>query len=320
MASSSPFSSFMNLIDEVDNVPLDFDFNTLYKLLLPSDDRPHGFIIPATVSKLPWTADFAIDHERRVVQVKDAPPGQDPGDWCNRALQRVIDAIVADGATFESVHGRHSEPFRVMGANYPVSIERFPAPLFGIGSRGAHMTGYVRTAEGVKIWIPRRSRHLFTYPGMLDTTVAGGVKATDEPWDCIVAEAGEEASLPTEYVMEHARAVGAVTYVHRNEVKGAVFPTVLYVYDLEMPETMVPKPMDDEVEEFLLMTVEEVTEAMLRKEFKANCVSVMLDFYVRHGILTAANSAEYLDIVTRLRRPLPVATNPKPAGRPAEEE
>ncbi|KAM0328623.1 hypothetical protein ACHAQA_005034 [Verticillium albo-atrum] len=314
MAADSSLPKFMGLIDDVDNVPLDFDFTTLFKLLLPQDDRPHGFMIPATVSRLPWTADFIIDHERHTVQVKDAPRGEDPSSWCNRAFQTVVDAIVADVSAFTSVHGRHSEPFRVMGADYPVSIERFPAPLFGIGSRGAHMTGYVKTATGLKIWVPRRSRHLFTYPGMLDTTVAGGVKAADEPFDCIVAEAGEEASLPTDYVKKHAKAVGAVTYVHKNETKGAVYPTVLYVYDLEMPESMVPKPMDDEVEEFLLMTVEEVTEAMLRSEFKSNCVPVMLDFYVRHGILTAENSEEYLDILTRLRRPLPVATNPGPVA------
>lgn len=39
------------------------------------------------------------------------------------------------------------------------------------------MTAFVRSEEGIKIWVPRRSRHLVTYPDMLDTTVAGGLKA-----------------------------------------------------------------------------------------------------------------------------------------------
>ncbi|KAL2754840.1 hypothetical protein ACRALDRAFT_1051349 [Sodiomyces alcalophilus JCM 7366] len=313
--------SFLPLIDAVDNVPQAFDFNQLYRLLLPADPRPHGFILPTTVSRLPWTDDFTVDHASRTVQLRPSPDAaRDPSAWANSAFQAVVDAMVAksaeDESTFPSVHGQHSEPFRVIGANYPVSIERFPAPLFGIGSRGAHMTAFVRDPGSndprtFKIWVARRSRHIFAYPGLLDTTVAGGVKASDEPFDCIVAESDEEASLPSKFVEAHARAAGAVTYVQMNEARGVFHPTVLYVYDIELPGDMVPTPGDDEVEEFLLMTVEEVTEAMLREEFKPNCVLVMLDFYIRHGILTPEGSPEYLDILTRLHRRLPVATAPE---------
>ncbi|ROT39033.1 nudix hydrolase [Sodiomyces alkalinus F11] len=322
---SHGYRPFLALIDAVDNVPQNFDFNQLYRLLLPADPRPHGFIIPATVSRLPWTDNFTVDHASRTVQLRPSPDtASDPSAWANAALQAVVDAIVAksahDPSTFPSVRGYHSEPFRVIGANYPLSIERFPAPLFGIGSRGAHMTAFVRDPaipasndpRNLKIWVARRSPHIFTYPGLLDTTVAGGVKASDEPSDCILAEAHEEASLPPDHVREHARAVGAVTYVQMNDAKGAFYPTVLYVYDIELPGNIVPTPMDDEVSEFLLMTVDEVTEAMLRREFKPNCVLVMLDFFIRHGILTQENSPEYLDLVTRLRRRLPVATAPEP--------
>lgn len=292
------------------SVPLDFDFGALYKLLLPGDVRPHGFMLPATVSRIPWTSDFEIDHERKTARLLDPSESSDVSAYCNSVFQSVVDAIVAGGAAFPFVRGTHSEKFKVIGANYLVGIERFPAPLFGIGSRGAHMTGYVRTPQGLKIWVPRRSAHLFTYPGLLDTTVAGGVKADDSPLDCVVAEADEEASLPRDYVREHARAVGAVTYVQKNDAKGSVYPTVLYVFDIELPEDMVPEPMDDEVSEFTLMTVEDIFGAMLRREFKPNCVPVMLDFFVRHGIITSENSPEYLEIVTRLRRKLPVPTMP----------
>ena len=80
------------------------------------------------------------------------------------------------------------EDYRIIG--YPgVRLRRSAAALFGIASRGAHMTAYVREPDGLYIWVSRRNRHLFTYPGMLDTTVAGGVKAEQSPLECIIQEA-----------------------------------------------------------------------------------------------------------------------------------
>ncbi len=37
-------------------------------------------------------------------------------------------------------------------------------------------------------------------------------------------------------------------------------------------------------------------------EFKPNCALVLLDFFVRHGIVTAENEPDYIDIVSRLHR------------------
>ncbi|KAK2025748.1 NUDIX domain-containing protein [Colletotrichum zoysiae] len=302
--------SYLPLINKVDNVPLDFDFDTLYKLMLPGDSRPHGFMIPTTVQRLQWTSDFRVDHDGRKVYLLDTTDqgGEDPGKAYTAAFQRVVDAAIASDS-FPTLNKMHSEHFRIIGANHFVSIERFPAPLFGISSRGAHMTAFVKTGDGMKIWVPRRSAHLFTFPDLLDTTVAGGVKAEDSPFDCIVAEATEEASLPEGFVKENARAVGAVTYVSMNQQKGTFFPTVLYVYDLELPESIVPVPGDDEVSSFMLMSIPQVTIAMLEGQFKPNCVLVMLDFFIRHNIITSENNHEYLEIVTRLRRQLPIPTS-----------
>ncbi|KAK1981907.1 NUDIX domain-containing protein [Colletotrichum cereale] len=302
--------SYLPLIDKVDNVPLDFDFDTLYKLMLPGDARPHGFMVPSTVDRLPWTSDFRVDHTERKVYLLDTTgnSGEDPGKACTAAFQRVVDTAVAS-ESFPTLNKMHSEHFRIIGAHHFVSIERFPAPLFGISSRGAHMTAFVKTGDGMKIWVPRRSAHLFTFPNLLDTTVAGGVKAEDSPFDCIVAEAIEEASLPVDFVKENARAVGAVTYVSMNQQKGTFFPSVLYVYDLELPESIEPVPGDDEVSRFMLMSISQVENAMLEGQFKPNCVLVMLDFFIRHNIITSENNDEYLEIVTRLRRHLPIPTS-----------
>lgn len=309
-----------------------------YTFLLPADPRPHGFIPSHVVAQMPWTADFVVSTTGklpRVVQLLDTSNGSDTAAACNASLAEVIDLAQAQGL-FPKTLGRKAkgEDFRVMGAlDYQgkgalVQMRRSAAPLFGIANRGSHMTMYTRSKETgeIRIWVPRRSRHLATYPGMLDNTVAGGVKAEESPLECIIHESDEEASLPEDFVSKHVKAVGAVTYVTQTgsgggqdkqaEVggydRGLCVSDVIYAYDLEVPaelaESVVPKPQDDEVEQFYLWDVETVKEEMLTGEFKPNCAVVILDFFIRHGIITEDNEADYTEIATRLHRPIPVAT------------
>jgi isopentenyldiphosphate isomerase len=227
---------------------------------------------------------------------------------CNAAFQETIDAAI-DNRSFPILTS-HSEMYRLMSAKMLVVLERFAAPLFGIAGRGAHMTAFVRTISGLKIWVPRRAKHLVTYPGMLDTTVAGGVKADQSPLECIVAESNEEASLPAEFVEENARGVGVVSHCLKSKRSGLFSIAVLYLYDIELSESMIPKPGDDEVEGFQLMSVEEVKAAMFKQEFKPNSSLVMMDFFIRHGIMTEDKDLGYAEIAARLRRRLPVAITP----------
>ncbi|KIW03655.1 uncharacterized protein PV09_04977 [Verruconis gallopava] len=302
-------SKFLDLIDQVDNVAYDYDYADFYRLLLPNDTRTHGFMTQETVQKMPWTKDFKIDHEARFVRL-NLPPSAGPAA-VNKAFQEVIDAAV-EGDKFEVLHGDHSEPYIVQGVDYPLHIERFTAPLFGIATRGAHMTAYTRTASGeIKIWVARRSPHLFTYPGKLDTTVAGGVKAHHTPFQCIVEESEEEAALERDLVSKTVRHVGVITYMTKSKRSGAVHPDVLFLFDIELPESVVPRPNDGEVSEFKLLTVDEIKEAMFAGEFKANCNLVMIDFFIRHGILTPENEQDYVQLQTRLHRKIPIPTSPR---------
>jgi hypothetical protein len=153
------------------SVPHDFDFSSLYRLYLPNDSRPFGFMIPSVVAAMPWTSGFLVSHETRTIQLFDGSAGKDTAKSINEAFQSTIDAAI-EKDVFPIIHQTHSEPFLLMGTKYdaPVYLERFAAPLFGIGSRGAHMTAYVRVpstslpgGEEIKIWIARRSKTLFTY-------------------------------------------------------------------------------------------------------------------------------------------------------------
>lgn len=249
------------------------------------------------------------------MQLLDESNGKDTAAACSRAFFEVIEKAV-EAKTFPFVTTMQWEDYKIVGARYPtVQMLRSAARLFGICCRGAHMTAYVKSKEGIKIWVGRRAAHLFTYPGKLDTTIAGGVRAEESPFECIVHEAAEEASIPADFVRANAKPCGAITYIAKSSVadggdSSLMIPVVLYNYDIELPEDIVPRPQDDEVEDFYLWDLEKVKKAMVNQEFKTNCAAVMIDFFIRHGIITDENETDYLEITTRLHRALPVPTSP----------
>lgn len=175
---------------------------------------------------------------------------------------------------------------------------------------------YTKKEGELKIWVPKRAAHLFSFPGCLDTTVAGGVAAGEGPFECMVREAEEEASLPEELVRRDAKAVGCISYLGIKDAKnggdsgeeGLFAPDCVYLFDLEVEEGVVCKQNDEEVEKFMLMGVDEVKEALQRGEFKTNSALVMIDFFLRHGVIKEEEERDYAEIVARLHRRLPLPT------------
>src|SRR3569833_3149897 len=79
------------------------------------------------------------------------------------------------------------------------SVERMALGLLGGMRYGVHMTAYTEapgSSHGLKIWVARRAVHKSSYPGMLDYTVAGGLMSGEDPLECMVREADEEAAMP----------------------------------------------------------------------------------------------------------------------------
>ena len=264
---------------------------------------------------MPWTADFHIKHDHpRMVTVLDRSSGKTTTDAVNAAFSELV-TICIDRDLFHVLDHRHSEPFAILGANYPVQIERFASSLFGITACGACLVAYVNGDEGMRLWIPRRAAHLYSSPGLLDTTVAGGVKAGVSPLETVVEEAAEEASLSEDLLRARVRSGGCITCMSVTGddwpgEKGLVMPDVLYVYDLELPKDVNPRPHDEEVDNFRCMRIGEVQEALLAKQFKPDAAIVLVDFLIRHGVITAENEGNYVDIMMHLHRRLPFRIKP----------
>jgi len=193
------------------------------------------------------------------------------------------------------------------------SVERSATGMLGVTRYGVHMTGYTLdpgAPHGMRIWVPRRAANKSTYPGMLDNTVAGGLMTGEDPFECIVREADEEASLPADIMRQRARFAGMLTYIYITDERaggetGQIYPETQWVYDVELPLDVRPRPNDGEVAEFTLMTVDEVREELARGHFKPNCGLVLVDFFVRHGIITRDGEPDFDQIVERMHRYLP---------------
>lgn len=164
------------------------------------------------------------------------------------------------------------------------------------------MIAYVNTKEeGRQFWVPRRSRTKMSFPGMLDNTVRGILRSGEKPIDCIIREAAEEGAIPESYTRENVRACGTLLYQmdRTDDGREGCQHQVQYLYEMELPEDIVPKPFNGKVEGFMLKSLDEVVHALMQGEFKLNCGITWMVYLVRYGIV---NEPNLVDICLRLHR------------------
>ncbi|KAL8741389.1 MAG: hypothetical protein Q9190_006001 [Brigantiaea leucoxantha] len=261
---------------------------------------------------MPWGDDWVVDHGKKRI----CPRLEDVQLSTLTEQSNIIERTLRRGqesGRFKVLEKWRNELYTIHGPNHLVVMERSGSPLFGIATYGVHMTTFVNAPEGIKIWVPRRAKGK-TYGGMLDNTVAGGLSTGEDPFECIIREAAEEASFPEQLIRTNTKSCGIISYFHVRDARaggetGLLQPEVQFVYDMEVGPEVVPRPNDDEVEDFRLWTVKEVQEALAEGMFKPNCAALLLDFFVRHGILTLENEKDYVEISTRLHRKLPFLTS-----------
>ena len=132
--------------------------------------------------------------------------------------------------------------------------------------------------------------------------------------ETVVKECYEEAGLKAGYVTDHVTSVGVISYFYQYSKgeyaseKGFVQPEIEYIYDLKMDPDTIPHPVDHEAQDFTLMSVDEVVGRLKNGEFKHNCAGVIIDFFMRHGLITPEDEPDYVEIQNRLHRKLPFPT------------
>lgn len=183
------------------------------------------------------------------------------------------------------------------GAPSLATIDRAAIPLFGIAAEGVHVNGLVRGQEGLRLWIGVRARDKTIAPGKLDTVIGGGIAAGQTAWETVCKEAEEEASLPAS-LATLARPVGRVRYAMAWREPGqapGLRRDTLHLFDLDLPAGVVPRPNDGEVERFELWPIQSVLEAVRDTDsFKFNVALVLIDLFLREGLIPPGPAAEAL--------------------------
>jgi 8-oxo-dGTP pyrophosphatase MutT (NUDIX family) len=180
-------------------------------------------------------------------------------------------------------------------------LDRGAVPFFGVRAYGVHLNGYRRDGGELRLWVGRRAPDKRVAPNKLDNIVAGGIGNGYGVYATLVKEGEEEAAIPAPLI-SRAEPVGAVSY--RMETELGIRDDVLFVYDLELPADFRPANTDGEIAHFELMPATSVVERVRSTDdFKFNVNLVILDFALRHGLLTP-EEPEYLDVATGLYRPV----------------
>ncbi len=210
--------------------------------------------------------------------------------------RRVDDAIVLDDAAMleplarrladDGAFGWRGEAFDVRTSpDGPAlaRLDRGALPAFGVLSLGVHLNGIVQRADGPWLWVGRRAKNKHMDPGKLDQLVAGGVPAGYTLDETLRKEADEEAALPAALVQQ-ARPGTAISYAMLRPE--GLRRDWLRCYDLDLPESFMPRPVDGEFEAFELWPLPAVLDRVRRTDdFKFNVNLVLIDLFLRERLI-----------------------------------
>lgn len=188
------------------------------------------------------------------------------------------------------------------GSEVLMQIERCAADVFGIKKYGVHVNAFVKQDGELKVWVAKRSMQKQTYPGKLDQLVAGGFTGGGyTPYDIYVKEADEEAGID-ESLARTGISTGCVSYT-RTKSNKCMTRGNIFVFDIETPVDFVPKAIDGEVEDFFLMPANELLDIVINDtdRIKDNCVLIMIDFFIRHGVITS-DHPDYVQLAQKLHQ------------------
>ena len=239
-----------------------------------------------------------------VFQVKDSAVTLNPElstpDQRTQAVAPILLALHESGIIDSWV----GEPYAVnthYGEEPALLMERAAVSFFGVRGYGVHVNGLVEKSDGMYIWIARRTKDKPFWPGQLDQMVAGGQPAGIGRLENVIKESAEEANIPNS-IASTAKLVSAIHY--RGASKRGMNADSLFNYDLYLPEDFVPENTDGEVDDFILMSLEEmahITETT--DEFKDNCNLVNIDLLLRLGLICKSHH-DYAEIYKTLYAPI----------------
>lgn len=214
-----------------------------------------------------------------------------------QAVAEVLETLKHQGI----FPGWRGEPYPVSTGFYDpplLTIERASAVKFGTMAYGVNLNAYVRRADGIHMWIARRSAQKPVAPGKLDHAVAGGQPTGISVTENLVKECWEEAGIPAD-LARRSIPVGTISYLTERE--GGLRHSLFFNFDLELDDDFHPQNTDGEVEDFFLWPMADViTRMRTTEDFKFDVPIAIMEFAIRHGIYGPDNP-DYIRINEAVR-------------------
>ncbi|XTI83836.1 hypothetical protein V2W45_1465042 [Cenococcum geophilum] len=205
----------------------------------------------APLDTLRWPSFWDINHKKRLLVLS----GQFSFDERTKAIEDTLCQGYKDGKV---------EYLREWG-NVLIPIILSGEVLLNIDLCGVDIFGIIAST---KIKQP--------FPEMLDNTIATNLTFGQEPLEMLIQKALEEASIPETYTRTYAIKCG-ITNNSRLGCQRHI-------------QHIIPTPANSNVKEFRLISVKEVTEALVYA------------YFVRHGIINANNKANLEEVCARLHQ------------------
>lgn len=229
-------------------------------------------------------------------------PALDTYEKRTEEVSKIVEKLDQEGLF---TYARMDEPYPVLsgwGRAPLFEMDRNATIFFGLPVFGIHVNGFYYENDRMNIWLQIRSKKVRAWPGLYDQMAAGGQPVGISVRENAIKELGEEALLPRE-LSERAVPAGTVSYAET--MREGVRIDTLFVFDLELPEGVAPRPDFDEVEGFESFGALALAERLRGADdgaFKPNAALVLADFLIRRGIITADNEPDYCEIIKGLRQ------------------
>lgn len=267
----------MALLDRIHDVNRRLPLRVYYRLYV--NHVGVGYVDSQLLDELDLTI-FTITPQKQRVDIVFKPQQR-------QLFEAKIEAFFRDYFSRHQLKGWRDEYYAVsesFGSDTLFLLERAALSYLGITGYGVHINGYVKNADGIFMWVAKRALNKPTDPGKLDQIAAGGQPYDLSPRDNVIKECEEEASIP-KILAEKAQPVSAISYYY--DLPIGLRPDVIFNYDLLLPDDFTPRVNDDEVDSFQLYPMAELLEIIADSQaFKFNSAVVIIDFAIRHGIIT----------------------------------
>ena len=272
-----------------------------YYFMIEGYPKPFGYMHKSVLQGLNLSPSWKVNSERRLVTMVRTRSFQER----TQVMRDMLSRAVEEGAP-TNPRKFYDENLRVVSSEgeHVLDMDRSGLDPFGVVSFSAHMIGFVRNGNDTKYWVPKRSATKPTVPNKLDSTVAGVIRSGERPVDYMARKIAVEASIPEEYTRANIAACGTVSYQMSitSRGKSGCQHIISYLYEMEFGREVIPRPGNNKVEAFSLMTLDNVKAALMEGEFVANRAMVWLAYLIRHSEVTPENEPDFIEVCQRLQR------------------